>query len=121
MIPRILIAEDSACVRQMLSNTLRDEGYEVIEAIDGSDAIEKASQSKPNFVITDLNMPNSNGIELIQSLRNNPLFKYTPILILTTESQEARKQEGKQAGASGWIVKPVKPTQLITLIKRMLG
>src|ERR1035441_11028813 len=101
----ILTVDDSASVRQMVKFTLVDAGYTVIEAVDGKDALAKLTRPV-NLVITDLNMPNLDGIGLIRRLRANPACKGIPIVMLTTESQDARKQEGKAAGATGWIVKP---------------
>ena len=101
----ILTVDDSASVRQMVKFTLADAGYTVIEAVDGRDALSKLS-NPVNLVITDLNMPNLDGIGLIRQVRANPACKGIPIIMLTTESQETRKLEGKAAGATGWIVKP---------------
>ncbi len=117
----ILTVDDSASVRQMVSFTLKNEGYEVIEAIDGVDALSKLSDKKADMVLTDLNMPNMDGIELIKNIRQNPRYKFIPIIFLTTESQQEKKQAGKTAGATGWIVKPFKPEQLIGVIKKVLG
>ena len=119
----ILAVDDSASVRQMVKFTLSDAGYTVIDAVDGKDALAKlnGSGSSVNMVITDLNMPNLDGIGLIRSLRANPAVKGVPILMLTTESQESRKQEGKQAGATGWIVKPFTTQQLLSVVKRLIG
>jgi len=116
----ILTVDDSASVRQMVRFTLSDAGYTVIEAVDGNDALAKLT-GPVNLVITDLNMPNLDGIGLIRSVRANPACKGLPILMLTTESQEARKQEGKAAGATGWIVKPFATQQLLAVVKRVLG
>jgi len=116
----ILAVDDSASVRQMVKFTLSDAGYTVIDAVDGKDALAKLNGSV-NMVITDLNMPNLDGIGLIRSLRANPTVKGVPILMLTTESQESRKQEGKQAGATGWIVKPFTTQQLLAVVKRLIG
>lgn len=116
----ILTVDDSASVRQMVKFTLCDAGYTVLEAVDGKDALTKFT-SLVNLVITDLNMPNLDGIGLIRSLRANPVSKGIPILMLTTESQESRKQEGKAAGATGWIVKPFTTQQLLAVVKRVLG
>jgi two-component system chemotaxis response regulator CheY len=116
----ILTVDDSASVRQMVKFTLSDAGYAVIEAVDGRDALTKLA--KPvNLVITDLNMPNLDGIGLIRSVRANAACKGIPIVMLTTESQAARKLEGKAAGATGWIVKPFAPEQLLAVVKRVLG
>jgi two-component system, chemotaxis family, chemotaxis protein CheY len=116
----ILTVDDSATVRQMVKFTLSDAGYSVIEAVDGKDALTKLT-GPVNMVITDLNMPNLDGIGLIRSVRANPAWKGLPIIMLTTESHEARKQEGKAAGATGWIVKPFSTQQLLAVVKKVLG
>ena len=116
----ILTVDDSASVRQMVKFTLADAGYTVIEAVDGKDALAKLTRPV-NLVITDLNMPNLDGIGLIRRLRANPACKGIPIIMLTTESQDSRKQEGKAAGATGWIVKPFATQQLLAVVKRVLG
>ena len=116
----ILTVDDSASVRQMVKFTLVDAGYTVIEAVDGQDALTKLTRPV-NLVITDLNMPNLDGIGLIRRLRANPACKGIPIIMLTTEAQDARKQEGKAAGATGWIVKPFATQQLLAVVKRVLG
>jgi two-component system chemotaxis response regulator CheY len=117
----IMTVDDSASVRQMVTFTLRDAGYTVIEACDGKDALGKVDGQPLNMVLTDLNMPNLDGIGLIRALRAHPACKFIPIIMLTTESQAERKQEGKAAGATGWIVKPFKPEQLIAVVKKVLG
>jgi two-component system chemotaxis response regulator CheY len=117
----ILTADDSTSVRQMVAFTLKGAGYSVVEAVDGKDALTKAKSGAINMVLTDLNMPNMNGIELIKALRAEPNYKFIPIVMLTTESQGDRKQEGKAAGATGWIVKPFKPEQLLAVVKKVLG
>jgi len=116
----ILAVDDSASVRQMVKFTLSDAGYTVIEAVDGKDALTKLT-GPVNMVITDLNMPNLDGIGLIRGVRANPACKGIPIVMLTTESQESRKQEGRQAGATGWIVKPFTTQQLLAVVKRLIG
>lgn len=116
----ILIVDDSVSIRQMLGLTLRDAGYEVIEAVDGDNAISKLNGVKIDLIITDLNMPNLDGIGFIKNVRANSEYKFIPILMLTTESQNEKKMEGKAAGATGWIVKPFKPEQLITVIKKVI-
>ncbi len=116
----ILTVDDSASVRHMVKFTLSDAGYSVIEAVDGKDALAKLT-GPVNLVITDLNMPNLDGIGLIRSIRANPACKGLPIVMLTTESQQARKLEGKAAGATGWIVKPFSTEQLVAVVKRVLG
>lgn len=117
----ILTVDDSSSVRQMVAFTLKGAGYSVIEAVDGKDALAKAKGAAVNMVLTDLNMPNMNGIELIKALRAEPNYKFIPIVMLTTESQGDRKQEGKSAGATGWIVKPFKQEQLLAVVKKVLG
>lgn len=121
MAKRILTVDDSASIRQMVSFTLKKEGYEVIEASDGNDALAKIKGNPADLVITDLHMPNLDGIGLIKALRADSSFRFTPIIMLTTESHEGRKNEGRQAGATGWIVKPFKPEQLVAVVKRLLG
>ena len=117
----ILTVDDSASIRQMVSFTLRQAGYQVVEAVDGRDALSKLDGLRVHMMLTDLNMPNMDGIELIRQLRTNPSCKFIPIVMLTTESQADKKQEGKTAGATGWIVKPFKPEQLLAVIKKVLG
>jgi two-component system chemotaxis response regulator CheY len=117
----IMTVDDSASVRQMVSFTLQKAGYEVITAIDGDDALSKLQGASINLVITDLNMPNLDGIGLIRQLRADARFKFMPIVMLTTESQMEKKQAGKAAGATGWIVKPFQPEQLVAVVKKVLG
>ena len=119
--PKILTADDSASMRQMVSFTLKGAGYQVVEAVDGQDALQKAQTEKADLVLTDVNMPNMDGISLVKQLRGLPDYKFTPILLLTTESALDKKQEGKAAGATGWLVKPFNPDQLLTTIKKVLG
>ena len=117
----ILAVDDSASMRQMVSFTLKGAGYNVIEAVDGADALNKAKAQAFDCVVTDVNMPNMDGIALIKELRNLPNYKFTPMLMLTTESGMDKKQAGKDAGATGWIVKPFNPDQLLKTIKKVLG
>ncbi|MBF0551584.1 MAG: response regulator [Deltaproteobacteria bacterium] len=117
----IMTADDSTSIRQMVSFTLKQAGYEVVEALDGRDALSKLDCSPVHMLITDLNMPNMDGIELIRQTRAKPQYKFIPIIMLSTESQDTKKQEGKAAGATGWIVKPFKPEQLLAVIKKVLG
>jgi two-component system chemotaxis response regulator CheY len=121
MVKTIMAVDDSASVRQMVSFTLKEAGYEVIEACDGKDALSKIDGSILNLIVTDLNMPNMDGIELIRNVRANPQHKFVPIIMLTTESQNEKKLEGKSVGATGWIVKPFKPERLIAVIKKVIG
>jgi two-component system chemotaxis response regulator CheY len=118
----IMTADDSASVRQMVNFTLMNAGYQVVEAVDGKDALSKLMNTSVHMLITDLNMPNMDGIELIRNVRAlSSSQKFIPIIMLTTESQPEKKQEGKSAGATGWIVKPFKPDQLLGVIKKVLG
>ncbi len=121
MAKRIMTVDDSASIRQMVSFTLKGAGYEVVEAVDGKDALTKVNGTPVNMVITDLNMPNLDGIGLIRALRGRPDFKFVPIVMLTTESQDTKKQEGRAAGATGWIVKPFQAEQLLQVVKKVLG
>lgn len=115
-----MTVDDSASVRQMVGFTLRQAGYDVVEAVDGVEALSKAGGAAVKMVITDLNMPNMNGVELIRQLRALPQFKYIPIIMLTTESHPEQKVAGKAAGASGWIVKPFTPEQLVAVVRKVL-
>ena len=117
----ILAVDDSASMRQMVAFTLKGAGHEVIEAEDGLVALKTAKGKKVDMVVTDVNMPNMDGIALIKELRTLPDYKFTPILMLTTEAGDGKKQEGKAAGATGWIVKPFNPEQLLATIKKVLG
>lgn len=120
MAKRIMTVDDSATIRQMLNFTLSDAGFDVVEAVDGVDACSKLKDNPVNMVITDLNMPQMDGIELIREVRKDPANRFVPIIMLTTESQETKKQEGKAAGASGWIVKPFSPEQLLAVVRMVL-
>ncbi|MCF6148207.1 MAG: response regulator [Candidatus Kuenenia sp.] len=116
----IMTVDDSASIRQMVNFTLKDAGYDVIEAMDGKDALSKLHETTIHMLISDVNMPNMDGIELVRQLRSMPDYRFIPIIMLTTESQDSKKQEGKQAGATGWIVKPFKPEQLMAVVKKVL-
>jgi two-component system, chemotaxis family, chemotaxis protein CheY len=117
----VLTVDDSASIRQMVSFTLKSAGYEVVEAVDGADGLNKAKQKSVNLVLTDQNMPNMDGLTLIKSLRLLPQYKATPILMLTTESSDAMKTAGRAAGATGWLVKPFDPQKLIEVVKKVIG
>lgn len=116
----ILAVDDSASMRQMVSFTLKSAGYQVVEAVDGQDAWEKSIGRDFDLVLTDQNMPRMDGIGLTKKLRENLKFKATPILILTTESSDQMKQAGRNAGATGWLVKPFDPNKLIEVIRKVL-
>lgn len=116
----ILAVDDSASMRQMVNFTRTGAGYEVVPAVDGLEALEYARQHNVDLVLTDVNMPRMDGITLVKELRALPSYRYTPMLVLTTESSQDRKLQGKQAGATGWIVKPFSPDQLLATIARLL-
>jgi two-component system chemotaxis response regulator CheY len=116
----ILAVDDSASMRQMVSFTLRSSGYDVIEAIDGQDALDKVGDRQIDLVLTDQNMPRMDGLTLIRNLRTQDRFKRTPILVLTTESSDEMKQAGRAAGATGWMVKPFDPARLLEVIGKVL-
>ncbi|MDX1812166.1 MAG: response regulator [Gammaproteobacteria bacterium] len=118
---RILAVDDSASMRQMVSFTLKGAGHDVVEACDGAEALKLARANQVDLVLTDVNMPNMDGVTLIKELRALPNYKFIPMLTLTTESGGDKKMEGKQAGATGWIVKPFSPDQLLATIKKVLG
>jgi two-component system chemotaxis response regulator CheY len=121
MAKTILAADDSRSILQMVSMTLTGAGYQVVEAADGQAALDTAMKQKFDLVITDLNMPRMDGITLIQRLRSSPNYKFTPILMLTTEAGADFKMKGKAAGATGWLVKPFDPQKLIATVKKVIG
>lgn len=121
MAKTILIADDAASMRGLISMTLRGKGYEVTEAEDGRDALGKLNGKKVDLIVSDLNMPNMDGIELIRAVKSLPQYKFIPIVMLTTESQAEKKEEGRQAGAKAWIVKPFKPDVLVEVVKKIIG
>ena len=117
---KVLVVDDSNSIRDMVSFTLKSAGYETAEAKDGQDGLNKAKSGTFDLVISDVNMPNMYGIELCQELRKLPTFKFTPILMLTTEISGDLKMRGKAAGATGWLVKPFNPEKLLATIKRVV-
>lgn len=117
---KILAVDDSPSMRQMVSVTLEQAGYEVFMAKDGQEALDMAQTLSVNLVLTDINMPNMDGIALVKNLRLLSDYRYKPILILTTESSREKKLQGKEAGATGWIVKPFDPEQLLSTVRRVL-
>ncbi|WP_395669252.1 response regulator [Rhodoferax sp.] len=118
--PVILAVDDSPSMRKMVSFTLTGAGYQVVEAVDGQDAFEKAQSQTFDLVLTDQNMPRLDGLGLTRKLRDHPQFKTTPILMLTTESSDLMKQAGRSAGATGWLVKPFDPAKLLEVIKKVI-
>ena len=116
----VLVVDDSTSMRQMVSFTMKEAGFDVIEGSNGQEAIARVQGKSVNLVITDLNMPVMDGMTMIRQLRAKPEFKFTPILMLTTESQQEKKLEGKAAGATGWIVKPFNPEQLLQVVAKVV-
>ncbi|NTV69396.1 MAG: response regulator [Azonexaceae bacterium] len=121
MAKTILAVDDSASIRQMVSFTLKSAGYDVVEAVDGQDGLDKAKTKSINLVLTDQNMPRMDGLTLIKNLRGMPQYASTPILMLTTESSDAMKSQGRAAGATGWLVKPFDPQKLIEVVRKVIG
>lgn len=117
----ILAVDDSKTMRDMVGFTLRGAGYQVVEAEDGQHALATLGSDPVDLVITDINMPNLDGIGLVKALRGNPTYRSTPILILTTESNDEKKAEGRQAGATGWVVKPFEPEKLLKVVQKVCG
>ena len=119
MAKTIMIVDDSASIRTVVGIALRGEGYLVIEAKDGQDAISKLTGQKVNLIISDVNMPIMDGITFVKNVKQMPAYRFTPILMLTTESDESKKREGQQAGAKAWVVKPFKPEQMLSAVQRL--
>jgi len=118
---KILAVDDSVSIRKSITFILGQEGYEVVEAVDGNDGLAKARAEKFDLVITDINMPGMDGIELIKNLRQEASYKFTPLIALTTENQMSKMEEGKAAGATGWIVKPFVAEKLLAVVKKVTG
>jgi two-component system chemotaxis response regulator CheY len=116
----IMTVDDSATLRQMVVFVLRGGGYQVVEAVDGLDALSKLEGQELHLILTDINMPKMDGLEFIRQLRAMTDYKFVPIILLTTESHPEKKREGKAAGATGWIVKPFNPDQLLAVVKKVM-
>lgn len=116
----ILVVDDSASVRQVVGIALKSAGYTVIEACDGKDALKKLDGQKINLVVSDVNMPNMDGITFVKEMKQNPSYKFTPVIMLTTEGADSKKQEGKAAGAKAWIVKPFRSEQLLQTVSMLI-
>lgn len=122
MAKKVLVVDDSAAIRQSITYVLQQGGYEVVEAKDGMDGLTALSgMDVADLIITDVNMPNLDGIAFIRKVRELPKNKFTPIIVLTTESQGAKMNEGKEAGATGWIVKPFSAEKLLGVVKKVVG
>jgi two-component system chemotaxis response regulator CheY len=120
MAKTILVVDDSESIREIVSFTLENEGYRVLLGKDGKDALKYLDEESIDLILTDLHMPEMNGIEFIKSVRSNAEYKTTPILFLTTESQTAKKMEAREAGATGWIIKPFVPAKLLEAINKVM-
>ncbi len=120
MAKTILVVDDSTSLRQVVGIALKGAGYEVIEACDGKDALGKISGKKVHLIISDVNMPNMDGITFVKEVKKIAEHKFVPIIMLTTESQEAKKQEGQAAGAKAWVVKPFQPAQMLTAVSKLV-
>ncbi|WP_427184701.1 response regulator [Bordetella bronchialis] len=120
MAKTILIVDDSASVRQVVGIALRGAGYDVIEGRDGKDALAKLTGQKVHLIISDVNMPEMDGIAFLKAVKLLPPYRFTPVIMLTTESQEAKKREGQQAGAKAWVVKPFQPAQLLGAVEKLI-
>jgi len=121
MAKTIMVIDDSASIRQVMNLTLKKAGYDVIEACDGQDALGKLQGQKINLMICDVNMPNMDGISFLKNVKTSASYRFTPVIMLTTESQEGKKQEGKTAGAKAWVVKPFKPEQMLEAISKLIA
>lgn len=119
MAKTIMVVDDSASIRMVVGIALRGAGYEVIEAKDGTDAVAKLTGQKVHLIISDVNMPNMDGISFVKAVKQMPAYRFTPIIMLTTESDEAKKREGQAAGAKAWVVKPFKPEQMLGAVQKL--
>lgn len=117
---RIMVIDDSASLRQVVSIALRGAGYEVLEACDGQDALGKLDGGKINLMISDVNMPRMDGIRFVKEIKKSPVYRFTPIIMLTTESQEHMRQQGREAGVKAWVVKPFKPDQMLNAVSKLI-
>lgn len=120
MAKTILIVDDSASIRQVVGIALKSAGYDTIEAVDGKDALSKLNGQKIHLIISDVNMPNMDGITFVKEAKKIPDYKFTPIIMLTTESQEGKKMEGQAAGAKAWVVKPFQPAQMLAAVSKLI-
>lgn len=120
MAKTVLIVDDSASLRQVVNISLKGAGYNVIEACDGKDALAKLNGEKIHLIISDVNMPNMDGITFVKEAKKLPNYKFTPVIMLTTESQEEKKKEGQAAGAKAWVVKPFQPAQMLNAVAKLI-
>ena len=120
MAKTILIVDDSASLRQVVGISRRGAGYDVIEACDGRDALAKLTGQKVHLIVSDVNMPNMDGISLVRAVKQLPAYKFTPIVMLTTETTDEKKKAGQEAGAKAWVVKPFRPEQLLAVAQKLV-
>jgi two-component system chemotaxis response regulator CheY len=120
MAKTIMVVDDSASIRQVVGIALKGAGYDVIEGVDGQDALAKLTGQKVHLIISDVNMPNMDGIAFVKAVKQLPTYKFTPVIMLTTESQESKKLEGQAAGAKAWVVKPFKPDQMLGAVSKLV-
>lgn len=120
MAKTIMIVDDSASLRQVVSIALKGAGYDTIEACDGRDALAKLNGGKVHLIISDVNMPNMDGISFLKEVKRHPGYKFTPVIMLTTESQAEKKAEGQAAGAKAWVVKPFQPQQMLAAVSKLI-
>jgi two-component system chemotaxis response regulator CheY len=115
-----MVVDDSASVRQVVGIALRGAGYDVVEGVDGADALKKLNGQKIHLIISDVNMPNMDGITFVREAKKLAAYKFTPVIMLTTESDEAKKREGQAAGAKAWVVKPFQPAQMLAAVSKLV-
>ena len=120
MAKTILIVDDSASIRQVVGMTLKNAGYDIIEGVDGKDALTKLDGRKVHLIISDVNMPNMDGITFLKNVKTLASYKFTPVIMLTTEAGDAKKSEGQAAGAKAWVVKPFQPAQMLTAVSNLI-
>lgn len=120
MSKKVMIVDDSASIRQVVGMALRGAGYQVIEACDGKDALSKLNGDKVHLIISDVNMPNMDGISFVKELKQNARYKFTPVIMLTTEAGKDKMMEGKAAGAKAWVVKPFQPPQMLDAVSKLV-
>ncbi|CAM3196969.1 response regulator receiver protein [Ectopseudomonas mendocina] len=120
MAKTILIVDDSASIRQVVGMTLKGAGYDVLEGVDGKDALTKLDGRKVHLIISDVNMPNMDGITFLKNVKQLPAYKFTPVIMLTTEAGDNKKAEGQAAGAKAWVVKPFQPAQMLTAVSKLI-
>jgi two-component system chemotaxis response regulator CheY len=120
MAKTVMVVDDSASLRQVVGIALKGAGYDVLEGCDGQDALSKLTGQKVHLIISDVNMPNMDGISFVKAVKQMPNYKFTPVIMLTTESQESTKQQGQAAGAKAWVVKPFKPEQMLDAVSKLI-